>query len=130
MAGLIGRSASTLVNTSTIQGLINEIALRLGVDLDQFNLQSTGEGANRVVTVSLPLDIDPFIYEELVDLSGQIPGLSLSGAGKVLVSIDPSFNITVGIRTASGISPAERVFIVDNAQPEVTLAVSASSTIR
>ncbi|HEX2473437.1 MAG TPA: hypothetical protein VHK01_01755, partial [Lacipirellulaceae bacterium] len=125
LAGLLGQSASTLVQTGTIQGLIEEIAQRMGIDITQFGLQSSGSGADRVVTISLPLDIEPFTFDESIDLSGQIPGLELSGAGNFQFQIDPAFNLTLGIRTASGISPAERIFIVDNDAPEVTLDISA-----
>ena len=125
LAGLLGQSASTLVNTGTIQGLIEEIADRLGIDLDKFNLLSTGTGVDRVITVSLPLDIQPWTFDEQLDLSEQIPGLGLSASGNFQIVIDPEFNITIGIRTTPGISPAERVFIVDNPEPEVTLNFSA-----
>ncbi len=125
LSSLIGHSATTLVDSGTIQGLVEEIAQRLGIDGDKFEIEDGGAADGRVIMVKLPLDIDPFVYETTVDFSGQIPGLALSGAGKVLVTIDPDFEIEVGIRLGSGISPAERVFIVDNADPEVSLHVTA-----
>ncbi|MEX0939137.1 MAG: hypothetical protein WDZ59_14850 [Pirellulales bacterium] len=125
LAGLIGESASTLVSVGTIQDLLAEIALRIDVDLSQFNLNATGTGVNRVVTLNLPLDIQPWTFQQQLDLSGQIPGMELNAAGMFQFVIDPQFNITLGIRTAPGISPAERVFIVDNDAPEVKLDITA-----
>ena len=37
LAGLLGQSATTLVLSGTIQGLIEEIAQRMGLDSSQFN---------------------------------------------------------------------------------------------
>ncbi|MEX2187724.1 MAG: hypothetical protein WD875_13050, partial [Pirellulales bacterium] len=124
LAGLLGQSASTLVHTGTIQGLIEELAQRLG-KLSGFDVQVTGSGNDLALAITLPLDLDPITFEESLDLEGSIPGLSLSGAGKFQVQIDPTFNITLGIRVGPGLSPGERIFIVDNAAPEVTLNVTA-----
>ena len=115
------------VRTPTLQSLIQQIGEFIGVDPATIGVQLTGSGGDLAVTIDLPLNPDPLVFEieNAFDLGSSVPGLVVEGSGTASVTVDPSFQVGIGVRLGDGVSAADRFFIVENDAPEATLAVSA-----
>ena len=75
--------------------------------------------------MTLPIDPDPLTFNEEFDFSAGVEALSFNTSGDVELSIDPAFELTVGLRLSGGVDLADRFFIVDNDDPEVSIDVTA-----
>ena len=111
--------------TPTIQELLDRLAGFLGIDVDRFNPRLVGQGSDLSLHITLPVDPDPITFEEEFDFSAGVEALSFNTSGDVELSIDPSFELTVGLRLSGGVDLADRFFIVDNDEPEVQIDVTA-----
>ena len=111
--------------TPTFQELLGELGGLLGVDVERFNPQLVGQGDNLSLHVTLPVDPDPITFNEAFDFSAGVEALSFNTSGDVELSIDPSFELTVGLRLSGGVDLADRFFLVDNDDPEISIDVTA-----
>ncbi len=112
----------------TLQELLLSLADLLGIDAAGIDLKVTGTGDTRGVEFTLPFDPAALTYsiKDGFDLSGAIPGLDLQGSGNLTLSLDPKFRLGLGLRIGgSGLSAAERFYLVSDAAPEVELDLSA-----
>ena len=118
---------SASVKTPTLQSLIQQIGVFIGVDPASIGVQLTGSGSDLAVTIDLPLNPDPIVFEieNAFDLGSSVPGLVVEGSGTASVTVDPSFQVGVGVRLGDGVAATERFFIVENDAAEATLTVTA-----
>lgn len=112
------------VDIPTFQELLQELGDRTGLD---FLSNTTVTGDVDDLSVVMPFTFDPkaFKYTTRLDLSSSIPGLSVGASGDFNVTIDPKFQFKVGIRLAPELDFAQRVFIINDTAPEVTLDLHA-----
>ena len=111
----------------TLQGLLREIGDLLGIDPGTIAIQLTGSGPTMVLEITLPMDPGAYAFEidGGFDLGASVPGLVIEGSGTAIFTVDPSFQFTFGLRLGDGLAAAERFYLVEDAAPEATLAISA-----
>ncbi len=96
------------------------MASLLGLDANALNLQVTGSAGNRAIEFTLAFNPDPLKFSESLDLGTSVAGLKLDASGLVKFQVDPSFRLRLGVPLALALS----FYIVEDAEPEVTLGVS------
>jgi Ca2+-binding RTX toxin-like protein len=114
---------SLSIKVPTLQDLIQELSDRTGVDLFD-KVQVTPDGS--ALQIDLTINPDPIRFSKHLDFGDSVHGLKFDASGTFNVQVDPSFAITVGVRLSENLSASQRFFIVENATPEITLAVSAN----
>ena len=108
----------------SVPELLEDIAIAAGVPVAQIGNNENGTGDERVLVLDVPFAPDPLTFSQKVDLSASVPGLALSADAVAALRVAPSFRLPIGVRLGPGIPLAQRFFAAENAQPEVTLAVS------
>src|SRR5262249_45410297 len=89
-------------------------------------VQITGPLNDLVIEVPLTFDPKPIKFDQHLDFGDTIAGLNLDASGNFELSIDPKFQITLGVRLAPDLPLEQRLFIVKNDAPELTLDVAAN----
>ena len=124
-------------NVPTLSELIFEFADLMGVDLDEVLCNDEAEQTvcvdvtfeEGILTIAPQFGPEALAYETSLDFGEAIPGASFSASGNFEVEVQPTFRLPVGIdMNIGGTTPvpfSERVFLVDDEDPEITLSVSA-----
>jgi len=81
--------------------------------------------ADRSILIPIEFTPEPLTFSRDLDLAGKIPGLTIDGGGTLEIKVQPDFRITLGVRLKPGLSFDERLFIADDAEPEVAVSLSA-----
>src|SRR5262249_10337296 len=128
LAGLgLGGQGGFSFTIPTLQDLVEELADRTGIDFLK-QVQITGGLSDLVIQIPLVLDPKPITFKQHLELGDKIGGLTLDASGDFDVTIDPRFQITLGLSLAPNVPLEQRFFIVDNTNPNVhdlTLSVTA-----
>jgi hypothetical protein len=128
LAGLgLGGQGGFSFTIPTLQDLVEELADRTGIDFLK-QVQITGGLSDLVIQIPLVLDPKPITFQQHLELGDKIGGLTLVASGDFDVTIDPRFQITLGLNLAPNVPLEQRFFIVDNTNPNVhdlTLSVTA-----
>jgi autotransporter-associated beta strand protein len=123
-------------NLPTLQQLVGRLGEITGIDLfDMVKVTDTtpddGQLDLSTLAIEIPVifDPDPIVFEQRLDLSKQITGLQLDASANFDVTVDPRFEIVLGVRLTPGLNLNQRFYIVDNPDlqdhHEVTLDVTA-----
>lgn len=108
----------------TLQDLVDELADRTGLD---FLSDVTITGPLNDLVIEVPITFDPaaFTYSQSLSFGDRFPGLGFGASGDFSITIDPKFQVRLGVRLAPGLGLADRFFLVENDTPEIELAVQA-----
>ncbi len=119
---LASRTTADVV-APTIQTLLPKLR---GLTGSAFTLAAAGQGAGKVLTLSGRFDPAPLSYAVPLDLSGVLPGFTTTGSTNVAVTVDPRFDLRLGLRLDPALAYQDRVFVQADGAPQVTLGVTAS----
>ena len=109
----------------TLQSLVRELAEIAGVDANTIPINSSVSGADRVIEMTLPFDPDPMIFSRRLDLSDALGGLTFGASGDFQITVDPAFQLTVGMRLDPNLPWEERFYVKENLEDEITVEVTA-----
>ncbi|MFO0909074.1 MAG: autotransporter-associated beta strand repeat-containing protein [Isosphaeraceae bacterium] len=109
LQGLFGGISTQI---PTLQELVERLSDLTGVELFE-KVVVTGSLATNDLAFEIPLTYDPgaVTYQQSLDFGAQIAGLTLDAGATFQVSIDPSFDVTIGVRLGAGLAPAERIYL-------------------
>ncbi|MCA9125996.1 MAG: DNRLRE domain-containing protein, partial [Planctomycetales bacterium] len=101
--------------------LLNELAGPLGIDFGAITYDSAG----KILTLTPTFSPNPIAYETTLDFGEEITGLAFQASGKFMVAAAPTVRLPLRIRLGDGIASDQRVVLIDDAQPEVSVALTA-----
>lgn len=110
----------------TLQELARRLELLGNLPDGSVSFAFTGTAADRVVEITAQMNPQPLEFRSPLNLSAAVTGLSLPSTQDLLFTIDPSFQVTAGMRLAPDLDFGERFYLKDNAASELTLQVSAA----
>jgi hypothetical protein len=121
--GDLSNITSMSARAPTLQEIVGQLARTLGIDPSQIPISY--DAAAGSIEFTPTFDVDPLTFSQRLDFGEAIPGLSISGGGDVSFTVDPSFQLTVGMKLNTALSWEDRFYIRENDVPEVTLNISA-----
>lgn len=112
-------------NIPTLQDLVAQLSAVTGIDL--FNAVDLVNGPGGLeIRITLPFDPKPLVFDTEFGVGDSIPGLTFDASGQFTVTVDPSFQVTLGIRLGADLGLLDRVYILEDDAPEVNLAIDVS----
>ena len=112
------------VAAPTIGEFLNDLAGPLGINIDDVAF----DNATKTLTITPNFSPDPLQYEARLDFGESIPGLGFEASGDFLVTAAPTIRLPLGINLdpTATIELEDRVFIIDDEEPEVSVDLSAN----
>ncbi len=134
--GNLGNPSFVGANVSTFSDLMNEFAGVLGIDFEQVLCSDeTPAGSvcvdvsfeDQVLTITPQFKMETISYETSLDFGDAVDGVSFAATGNFMVDVQPQFRLPIGIdlSASKGTKFSERVFVVDDEEPEITVGLVA-----
>jgi hypothetical protein len=121
----INAALGDLANPVQLSGRVptlQDLAAALGLDENEVKLSDAGDA----IEIEFGFDVDPVHFSQKLDFGGSIAGLNLTAGGNIDVELSPHFEFTAGIRFGAGVPLAERIYLKENDDPEVTLGLKVT----
>ena len=120
----LARFSDPEVAAPTIGEFLNDLAGPLGINIDDVAF----DNATRTLTITPAFSPDPLQYEARLDFGESIPGLGFEASGDFMITAAPTIRLPLGINLDpdATISPGDRVFVIDDTEPEVSVDLSAN----
>src|SRR5262249_10131395 len=71
----------------------------------------------------------PLTFDQRLDVGADLQGSSFNAGTGFSFAFSPTYNLTVGLNLAPGLSPLDRFFLVPSATPAVRFDLSAGLTV-
>ncbi len=103
--------------------LLNDLAEPLGISFANIAYNET----TKLLAFTPTFTPKPIQFRQRLDLGEEIPGLDFNATGDFLISAAPTIRLPleVNLSADSLLTPSTRVAVIDDALPEVTLALTA-----
>ncbi len=121
---LIG-DASGDTPTPTLQELVRRLARLTGVDADEITLSGDATGVSPKIQIGFTFAPAPLVFDQKLDLAADVQGMSLDVGGGFAFTLQPTFQLTVGLELSPNLAAGDRFFLAPGAAPTVSFGVSA-----